>query len=53
MTSYLTIKAKRGCDGGDDLTNQSVQVGVRRALNVKVTSADVVYGLVVDHEGTV
>merc|ERR1711970_52764 len=39
--------------GRDDLTDQSVQVGVSWTFDVQVTSADVVDGLVVDHEGTV
>ena len=48
-----TVKSERGGDGGYDLSNESVQVGVSGSLNVKVSSADVVDGLVVDHEGTV
>jgi len=48
-----TIESQGGGDGGDDLTNQSVQVGVGWSLDVQVTSADVVDGLVVDHEGAV
>ena len=47
------IEPQRGRDGADDLTNQTVQVGVGRTLDVKVTAADVVDGLVVDHEGAV
>jgi len=48
-----TIESEGGGDGGDDLSNQSVQVGVGRSLNVQVTTADIVDGFVVDHEGTV
>ena len=48
-----TIKAQRGGDGADNLSNQPVQVGVGRTLNVKVTTADVIDGLIVDHEGAV
>ena len=48
-----TIKSEGGCDRGHNLTNQSVQVGVARSLNVQVPAADIVDGLVVDHEGTV
>merc|ERR1712048_338202 len=48
-----TIESKRSGDGGDDLSNQPVQVGVGRSLDVEVPSADVVDGLIVDHEGTV
>ena len=43
-----------GCrDGGHDLTDQAVQVGVRGSLDVQVSAAYVVDGLVVDHEGAV
>ena len=45
-----SVEAEGGSDGADNLTNQTVQIGVGRPLNVKVTSADVVNSLVVDHE---
>ena len=45
-----TVESERGSDGADDLTNQSVQVGVGWSLDIQVTSADVVDGFVVDHE---
>ncbi len=48
-----TIEPEGGSDGADDLTDQTVKVGVGWALNVEVTTADVVDGLVVNHEGTV
>lgn len=48
-----TIESEGGSDGGDDLTNQSVQVGVGWSLDVQVTSADIVDGFVVNHESTV
>ena len=35
------------------MTNESVQVGVGWSFDVKITSADVVDGFVVNHEGTV
>merc|ERR1719397_1893931 len=47
------VEPQRGCDGGDDLSNQSVEVGVGWSLDVEVASADVVDGLVVHHEGAV
>jgi len=37
-------------DRGHDLADQTVQVGVRGALNVQVAAANVVDSLVVDHE---
>ena len=48
-----TVESKGGSDGGDDLSNQSVQVGVGRPFNVKVASANVIDGLVINHESTV
>ena len=48
-----SVKPQRGGDGGDNLTNQTVEVGVGWSLNVQITAADVVDGLVVHHEGAV
>ena len=48
-----SIKSQRSSDGGDNLTNEPVQVGVRGPLNVKVPPANVIDGLVVNHEGAV
>merc|ERR1719284_513305 len=48
-----SIKPERCGDGGDDLTNQTIQIGVGGSLNVQVPAADVVDGLVVNHEGAV
>jgi len=48
-----TIETKGGRDRGNNLSNQSVQVGVGWTLNVQVTTTDVVNGFVVNHEGTV
>ena len=48
-----TIEPQGGGDGGHDLGDQPVQVGVGGTLDVQVTAADVVDGLIVDHEGTV
>jgi len=48
-----SIKSERGSDGGHNLTNQSVEVRVRWPLNIEVSTADVIDGLVVDHEGAI
>ena len=48
-----TVEAERSSDWRDNLANQSVQVRVGWALNVQVPAADVIDGLVVDHEGAV
>ena len=47
------VEAQRRRDRADDLSDQPVQVGVRRSLDVEVTATDVVDRLVVDHEGAV
>merc|ERR1719231_517945 len=48
-----TIEPERGRDRRDDLGDEPVEVGVGRALDVEVPAADVVDGLVVDHERAV
>ena len=48
-----TIKAQGSSDGGDNLTNQTIEVGVGGALYVQVATADVIDGLIVNHKGTV
>merc|ERR1712018_226074 len=48
-----TIEPQGGGDGGHDLADQPVEVGVGGTLDVQVTTADVVDGLIVDHEGAV
>ena len=48
-----SIKPERCGDGGDNLTNQTIQIGVGGSLNVQVPAADVVDGLIVHHEGAV
>jgi len=47
------IESERGGDRGDDLADETVQVGISRSLDIEVSSADVVDSLVVDHEGAV
>ena len=48
-----TIKTERGGDSGDDLGNQTVEVAVSRAFNVKVAAADVEHSLVVNSKTAV
>jgi len=48
-----TIESEGGSEGGDDLGDQSVQVGVGGALDIEVTAADIVDGLVVEHDGDI
>merc|ERR1711965_37509 len=48
-----TIEPERSSDGGHNLSNETIQVGVRWSLDVQVATADVVDGFVVDHESAV
>jgi len=48
-----TIESEGGSQGRDDLGDQSVQVGVGGSLNVEVSTADIVDGLVVEHDGDI
>jgi len=48
-----TIESEGSGEGRDDLGDQSVQVGVGGSLDVEVSAADVVDGLVVEHDGDV
>ena len=48
-----SVKPQRCSDRRHDLSDQSVQIGVGRALNIEIPAADIVDGLVVDHEGAV
>merc|ERR1719353_1235099 len=53
VTSTLRAPSKRSEAVSDEMiwAIRRLQVGVRRALDVEVAAADVVEGLVVDHEG--
>ena len=42
-----------GSEGGDNLSDEAIEVGVGRALNVEAIEANVVDGLVVEHDGDV
>merc|ERR1719487_1383936 len=48
-----TIEAQGGCEGGDDLCQEPVQVCIRGTLNVQVATADVVQSFIVVHDGHV
>ena len=48
-----TVESQRGSQRRDDLGDQSVQVGVGGALNVQLSSANVINGLIVQHDGDV
>ena len=48
-----TVESEGGSERGDNLGDDSVEVSVGWSLNVEVSSADVVDGLVVEHDGDV
>lgn len=48
-----TVESQRGGDGGNNLGDHSVEVLEGGSRNIEVSSAHVVDGLVVNHEGTV
>jgi hypothetical protein len=48
-----TIETEGGGEGGDNLGDESVEVSVGGALNIEVSSADIVDGLVVEHDGDI
>jgi len=48
-----TIESEGGSEGGDNLRDESVQVSVGGSLNIEVSSADIVDGLVVEHDGDI
>jgi hypothetical protein len=48
-----TIEAERGSEGGDDLGDQPVEVGVGGALNVERAAADIVDSLVIEHSSDI
>ena len=45
-----TVESKRCGDGGNDLADQSIQIRISWPLNVQVSTANVVNGLVVNHK---
>merc|ERR1712179_897351 len=48
-----TIETQRGGDGGHDLADGTIEVGVGGTLDVEVAPAYIIDGFVVDHEGAV
>ena len=48
-----TVESQGSCDRRDYLTDDSIQIAVRRTIDIQVSATDVVDGLIVNHEGTV
>ena len=47
------IKPQGSSDGGHYLAHEAVKIRVGRALNVEVSTTDVIDGLIIYHEGTI
>jgi len=48
-----TIETEGGGKGGDNLSDESVQVGVGWSFDIELTSADIVDGFVVEHDSDI
>jgi hypothetical protein len=48
-----TIESEGSGKGGDNLGNESVQVGVGWSLDIEISSADIINGFVIDHDGNI
>ena len=48
-----TVESEGGSQGGDNLSNESVQVGVGWSLDIEVSSADIINGFVIDHDSDI
>jgi len=48
-----TIESEGGGKRGDNLSNESVQVGVGWSLNIEVSSADIIDGFIINHNGNI
>jgi len=48
-----TIETKGSSDGGNNLSDQTVQVGVGGTLNIQVATADIVDSFVINHESNI
>jgi len=48
-----TIESQRGSQRGDDLGNESVQVGVGWSFDIELSSADIVDSFVIKHNSDI
>jgi hypothetical protein len=48
-----SIESEGGGKGGDNLGNESVQVGIGWSLDIEVSSADVINGFIIDHNSNI
>jgi len=48
-----TVESEGSSQGRDNLGNESIQVGVGGSLDIEVSSADIIDGLVINHNGDI
>jgi hypothetical protein len=48
-----SIESEGGSEGGDNLGDKSIQVGVSGSFDIQLSSADVVDGFVIKHNGDI
>jgi len=48
-----TIESKRGGKRRDNLSNESVQVGIGWSFNIKISSTDIIDGFIIEHNGNI
>lgn len=48
-----SVKSERGCNGRHNLSDEPVQIGIGWPVDVEVPTADVVDGLIINHESAV
>ena len=48
-----TIESQRGGQRGNDLGDKSVQIGVGGSFNIQLSSADIINGLIVQHDSNI
>jgi len=48
-----TIESKRGGKRRDNLSNESVQVGIGWSFNIKISSTDIIDGFIIEHDGNI
>jgi hypothetical protein len=48
-----TVESERSSQRGDDLSNESVQVGVSGSFNIELSSADIIDSFVINHGGNI
>jgi len=48
-----TIKSEGGGKGRDNLSNESIQVGIGWSFNIKISSTDIVDSFIIEHNGDI